>query len=165
MLHAPVTSRRLVWFAALQALHIPTATLLRLVATHPGVADRAWQVTAATLAAQHHNILGHQRQLAPLNMFFRACDVEAANAGESVVVPRTALLLTGAAYMRCERLSCMLCIAAAAYRRMQHITSRQLLSPISTERGVCCCFAFCCACCSLLVSASLQHYALLLLTP
>jgi CRP-like cAMP-binding protein len=54
-----------------QCLMVPTATFQHLVETMPGVYTRAWQATAAQLAAQHHHILGNHKQLAPLNMFFR----------------------------------------------------------------------------------------------
>jgi CRP-like cAMP-binding protein len=54
-----------------QALVVPAPLFLRLVAAEPGIAVRAWQATAAQLAAHHHSILGEHRQLAPLNMFFR----------------------------------------------------------------------------------------------
>jgi hypothetical protein len=54
-----------------QCLMVPTATFKHLVETMPGVYTRAWQATAAQLAAQHHHILGNHKQLAPLNMFFR----------------------------------------------------------------------------------------------
>lgn len=54
-----------------QCLLVPADTFMRLVKTVPGVYTRAWQATAAQLAAQHHHILGEHRQLAPLNMFFR----------------------------------------------------------------------------------------------
>jgi hypothetical protein len=54
-----------------QALLVPTATFLQLMGAVPGIRTRAWQSTAAQLAAQHHHILGQHRQLAPLNIFFR----------------------------------------------------------------------------------------------
>lgn len=54
-----------------QCLLVPTDMFMQLVKTVPGIYTRAWQATAAQLAAQHHHILGEHRQLAPLNMFFR----------------------------------------------------------------------------------------------
>jgi hypothetical protein len=54
-----------------QALLVPTSTFLQLVGAVAGIRTRAWQATAAQLAAQHHHILGQHRQLAPLNIFFR----------------------------------------------------------------------------------------------
>jgi hypothetical protein len=54
-----------------QCLMVPTETFMSLVRTESGVYTRAWQATAAQLAAQHHHILGEHVQLAPLNMFFR----------------------------------------------------------------------------------------------
>lgn len=54
-----------------QALLVPTPTFMQLVTAVPGIKTRAWQATAAQLAAQHHHILGRHKQLAPLNMFFR----------------------------------------------------------------------------------------------
>lgn len=63
-----------------QCLMVPTATFLQLVNTVPGVYTRAWQATAAQLAAQHHHMLGEHRQLAPLNMFFRSVGGEGAAA-------------------------------------------------------------------------------------
>lgn len=54
-----------------QALVMPAGLLRQLVASKPGVAQRAWQAAAAQLAGQYHNILGVHRQLAPLNMFLR----------------------------------------------------------------------------------------------
>lgn len=54
-----------------QCLMVPTETFLQLYKTNTGVYTRAWQATAAQLAAQHHHILGEHKQLAPLNMFFR----------------------------------------------------------------------------------------------
>lgn len=54
-----------------QALLVPTPTFLQLLSAVPGIKTRAWQATAAQLAAQHHHILGRHKQLAPLNMFFR----------------------------------------------------------------------------------------------
>lgn len=54
-----------------QALLVPTATFLQLLGAVQGIRTRAWQATAAQLAAQHHHILGQHRQLAPLNIFFR----------------------------------------------------------------------------------------------
>ncbi|KAF8058312.1 NHX8 [Scenedesmus sp. PABB004] len=79
-----------------QALIVPSPTFLRLVADVPGVRTRAWQATAAQLAAQHHHILGQHRQLAPLNIFFKSCTVERMAVGQVFEVPRSALLLTGA---------------------------------------------------------------------
>jgi hypothetical protein len=55
-----------------QCLMVPTETFMILVKTEAGVYTRAWQATAAQLAAQHHHILGEHVQLAPLNMFFRS---------------------------------------------------------------------------------------------
>lgn len=55
-----------------QALLVPTTLFLQLVSTVPGISTRAWQATAAQLAAEHHHILGEHKQLAPLNMFFRS---------------------------------------------------------------------------------------------
>jgi hypothetical protein len=55
-----------------QALLVPTSTFLQLVGAVAGIRTRAWQATAAQLAAQHHHILGQHRQLAPLNIFFRS---------------------------------------------------------------------------------------------
>eukprot|EP00878_Enallax_costatus_P009245 GHUV01009663.1.p1 GENE.GHUV01009663.1~~GHUV01009663.1.p1 ORF type:complete len:491 (+),score=137.10 GHUV01009663.1:39-1475(+) len=78
-----------------QALLVPTPTFLQLVNAVPGIKIRAWQATAAQLAAQHHHILGRHKQLAPLNMFFRSCTAERAYPGDVFEVPRTALLLTG----------------------------------------------------------------------
>jgi hypothetical protein len=54
-----------------QCLVVPAHTFLNLVRTVPGVYTRAWQATAAQLAAQHHHILGRHDQLASLNWFFR----------------------------------------------------------------------------------------------
>jgi hypothetical protein len=54
-----------------QALLVPSARFLALASSEPAVRRRAWQATAAQLAAAHHGILGVHRQLAPLNMFFR----------------------------------------------------------------------------------------------
>lgn len=54
-----------------QCLVVPAHTFLNLVKTVPGVYTRAWQATAAQLAAQHHHILGRHDQLASLNWFFR----------------------------------------------------------------------------------------------
>ncbi|WIA41790.1 hypothetical protein OEZ86_009122 [Tetradesmus obliquus] len=78
-----------------QALLVPTATFLKLLGAVQGIRTRAWQATAAQLAAQHHHILGQHRQLAPLNIFFRNCTVERVQPGQVFEVPRTALLLTG----------------------------------------------------------------------
>uniref|UniRef100_A0A383VZP0 Cyclic nucleotide-binding domain-containing protein n=1 Tax=Tetradesmus obliquus TaxID=3088 RepID=A0A383VZP0_TETOB len=78
-----------------QALLVPTATFLQLLGAVQGIRTRAWQATAAQLAAQHHHILGQHRQLAPLNIFFRNCTVERVQPGQVFEVPRTALLLTG----------------------------------------------------------------------
>jgi hypothetical protein len=54
-----------------QCLMVPSETFLQLYKANTGVYTRAWQATAAQLAAQHHHILGEHKQLAPLNMFFR----------------------------------------------------------------------------------------------
>lgn len=54
-----------------QALLVPARRFTELTASHRGVWTRAWQATAAQLAAEHHDILGVHKQLAPLNMFFR----------------------------------------------------------------------------------------------
>eukprot|EP00775_Hariotina_reticulata_P012274 gene12274-12411_t len=78
-----------------QALLVPVPAFLKLLAADPSVRMRAWQATGAQLAAQHHHILGVHKQLAPLNMFFRACTVEKIEPGEVLEVPRTGLLLVG----------------------------------------------------------------------
>lgn len=78
-----------------QCLVVPAHAFLNLVKTVPGVYTRAWQATAAQLAAQHHHILGRHHQLASLNWFFRSCLVERIEPEQTFEVPRTALLLTG----------------------------------------------------------------------
>jgi hypothetical protein len=54
-----------------QAQLVPAPLFLELVVQVPCIYTRAWQATAAQLAAQHHHILGEHKQLAPLNLFFR----------------------------------------------------------------------------------------------
>jgi hypothetical protein len=75
-----------------QALLIPAPRFLQLVAGSPAVRTRAWQATAAQLAAQHNEILGDHKQLAPLNMFFRCARFWAAPPAVAAVVD---LCLTG----------------------------------------------------------------------
>ncbi|KAI8462237.1 MAG: hypothetical protein J3K34DRAFT_463028 [Monoraphidium minutum] len=94
MLGVPRTSE-LIADSMVQALLVPAGRFLQLVGSLPPVRRRAWQATAAQLAAQHHDILGVHKQLAPLNMFFRACEVEQLKEGAAFDVPRTGLLLTG----------------------------------------------------------------------
>ena len=95
MLGAPRAASELTADSMVQALLLPAARFRRLADAEPGVAEAARRAAAAQLAAQHHNILGVHRQLAPLNMFFRTCQVQRRAPGEALAVPRTALLVTG----------------------------------------------------------------------